>query len=168
MSLHTREISKEGVHHSHSHIEFNKKEFDCQISNNGESSRSSFFKNENLSGLFNFQQLNKTPVDNIKYCIKEDDIIYELHTDEAQLDEIKQMVLAVQKSMKMEQRDKLLEAFIEAHKDIPQEIPDPDKPLDIGPAHSLLHSARDQVHDYRGPGAAGRLGIKAPCAFPRP
>lgn len=121
------EFSKTEVAHSHSHIEMSKKEFDYHNTNAGKTARSAFFKKHDMAGLYNFQQLEKKAVENIKYCIKDFDIIYKHNCDDAQLETIRQMVIKIQKNMKMEQRHKLLEAFKEDHKDIPKMIADTSK-----------------------------------------
>lgn len=114
------ETSKQEVEHSHAHLEMSQSEYEYHISDKGKTARSAFFKKHNLVGKYNFQKLDSTALQNIQYCIKDDNIILELNVDSEQLQQIKNMVVAIQKNMKMDQRNKLLEAFIETHKHIPK------------------------------------------------
>ncbi len=70
-----------------------RKSFDYQNTNAGKTARAAFFRKHNLVGLYNFQQMEKTAVENIQYCIKDDDIIYKHNCDDAQIEEIRQMVI---------------------------------------------------------------------------
>ena len=129
-SISAFEVSKENVEHCHSHIEFDKENYEYHISDKGKTSRSAFFKKHNLAGLYNFQQLTKPSINNIQYCIKDDNIINELNTCPQQLAQIKETVIKIQANMKMEQRHKLLEAFKEEHKHIPKKVLKQINPLD--------------------------------------
>lgn len=146
------ETSKEGVEHSHTHLEMTSAEYEYHISDKGKTARSAFFKKHNLAGLYNFQKLDTTPLQNIQYCIKDDDIIFGLNMDKAQLEEIKKMVVKIQQNMKMEMRNKLLEAFREAHKDIPRMIHKDIGGLDdaieiINPEYpNKLHEIAEWIH----------------------
>lgn len=147
------ETSKEGVEHSHTHLEFDDAGYQYHISDKGKTSRSSFFKKLELAGLYNFQKVEKTALQNIQYCIKDDHIIFGLNMNQPQIEEIKKMVVEIQKSMKMEQRNKLLEAFREAHKHISRTILKAIGPLDDGfievcnPEYpSKLHEIAEWIH----------------------
>lgn len=99
--------------HSHSHIQFDKAQYDYHMSGAGKTARSAFFKKYELSGLFNFQQLDKQPINNLQYCIKDMDIIFKHNVKEEQLEEIKNKVLKIQEDMKKDSRIKVFEAFTE-------------------------------------------------------
>lgn len=99
--------------HSHSHIQFDKAQYEYHMSGAGKTARSAFFKKFELSGLFNFQQLDKEPIKNLQYCIKDMDIIYRHNVAEVQLEEIKNKVLKIQENMKKDSRIKVLESFTE-------------------------------------------------------
>jgi len=116
------EISESGIEHSHSHIEADEAFFTYHISNKGKQARSDFFRKHNMGGLYNFQKLDRAPRQNICYVIKDGDYIAYKGITEAELEELKQWTAEIEKSKKLDTRDKLLVAFNEEHKDIPEFI----------------------------------------------
>lgn len=117
------ERSEKGVEHSHTHIEFTKELYEYHDSDKGKTARATFFRKLNLAKLYNFQKLDKDPIFNLKYCIKDDDIIFKKSVDIKQLEEIKKLVLEVKESQKTESRHKLLTAFIKHIKQIINKFP---------------------------------------------
>lgn len=104
---------KENNHHCHVHIEFTEEQMKYQETSKGKTARSEFFKKHGFSGKYNYSKVTKTALQNIKYVIKDDEIFIYHNVTEAQIEELKQMVVKVQESMKKDARHKLLEAFNE-------------------------------------------------------
>ena len=147
------EVSKEGVAHCHSHIEFIQAKYDYHMMDKGKTYRSAAFKKLDLVGMYNFQKLDTTPIQNIQYCIKDDDIIYKFNVCETQLEEIKNNVQKIQKEMKLTQRDRLLEAFREQFKSIPKLITrknclDEDEVVRNDDRPHRLYEIAEWIHNY--------------------
>lgn len=107
------EKSQKEVEHCHTHIQFDYAQHEYHMASKGKTARSEFFKKLDLSGKYNFDKVVKMPIDNLKYCLKDDDIIYQHNVNAEQLQQIKNMVIEVKESMKMETRDKLLNLYKE-------------------------------------------------------
>lgn len=112
----------EDNHHIHCHIQFNDEMSAYHESGKGKSARSTFFKKCDMSGLFNFQKLVKPPKNNICYVVKDCDVCYKHNLTDEDMEQIQQWNEDIERSKKMEQRDKLLEAFKLKFKDVPLQI----------------------------------------------
>lgn len=114
------EVSESGVAHSHSHIEGDEAFAKYHESKAGKTARSAFFEKHDMKGLYNFTKLTKTPRQNICYVVKGNNYIATKGITDDEIEELKQWTEEIEKSKKMEQRDKLLALYREEFKHIPR------------------------------------------------
>jgi hypothetical protein len=100
-------------HHMHCHIELDATTFEYHTSDKGKTARSAFFKKHHLTGLYNFDKLKKTPLNNILYVIKDLDIVAVRNVEDEQLEELRQMTSEINENKRLDQRHKLYEKFKE-------------------------------------------------------
>lgn len=102
MFIISSEISKEGVHHLHGHLEWKKIPKRQTLSD--------WFKKQQLSGKYYHQQLDKPPINNMLYCVKDLKIL-EHNITAAQLSELETRTIEINEDKKKSTRQKLLELF---------------------------------------------------------
>lgn len=105
------ELSKSDVSHCHVHLEYTKELYDYHNSDKGKVARGAFFKKNDLVGLYNFQKLNKQPINNILYVIKARHIILQKNITEEEICSLFDKTTQIEESKKLDTRHKILEEF---------------------------------------------------------
>lgn len=104
--------------HMHMHLEFDEPEDAAYlVSDAGKSYKSTYFKKIGYAGKYYFKECTD-PHANKLYVTKDLDIISHNYEEE-DYDEIMNATNNINKNKKMDQREKLLEAFLEHYKDTP-------------------------------------------------
>ena len=111
--------------HMHMHIEFDEPEDAAYlVSAAGKSYKAAYFKKIGYAGKYYFKECTD-PYANKLYVAKDLDIICHNYEEE-EYDEIINATTKINENKKMDQKDKLLEAFREEFKDVPKYVQKPD------------------------------------------